>query len=213
MRESKFIQTPSGRFHAMVAGAGEPVILVHGSSVEFNSWRTWERNIDALAENFRVYSLDLLGYGESDKVSAHRDTLAEALALRQLLDAEHLPRTHFIGLSWGGQIVQNIALDAPERVNKLVLVDSAFDSSAEGLQRLGQMTAPTLIVWDQDDAVIPVRFAPILAEAIPHSQLEIFTSAQRDPDANPENKHWSQETHSTLFNQVVTKFLLGETRK
>ena len=47
--ESKFIHIPSGKFHAMVAGSGEPVLLLHGRSVELNSWKTWEKNIAALA--------------------------------------------------------------------------------------------------------------------------------------------------------------------
>lgn len=211
MRESKFIQTPSGRFHAVVAGRGEFVILVHGSSVELNSWRTWEKNIDALARNRRVYALDLLGYGESDKAEEHRDTQGEARALIELLDAEKITRAHFIGLSWGGEIVQTIALDAPGRVHKIVLVDSAFGRNEGGLARLKDIVQPTLVVWDEEDAVIPARFAPLLAEAIPNSRLEIFTHAQRDPDADPQNRHWTQVSHSRLFNQKVDEFLAGPT--
>ncbi len=207
MREEKFIQTPSGRFHAIVSGGGETLILVHGYSVELNSWRTWERNIDALGENSRVYALDLLGYGESDKPEPRLDAQGQANALLQLLDAERISRADFIGLSWGGEIVQNIALEAPGRVGKLVLVDSAFDASAQGSARLNRIAWPTLIVWDEDDVVIPVRAARMLARAIPNSRLEIFSRAQRDPDADPENRHWTQMTHSSRFNQLVKEFL------
>ncbi len=208
--ESRFIKTPSGKFHAMVAGTGQPVILVHGYSVEVNSWRTWEKNIKALAQNFRVFALDLLGYGESDKHDISRDTLFEAAALVELLDAEQLPSAHFIGLSWGGLIVQTIAIQAPERVDKMVLVDSAFDPSAEGREQLQTIDRPSLIIWDQDDAVIPVENANLLEAAIPHARLDILTRAQRDPDADPQETHWTQMTHSRVFNQLVTEFLLGK---
>jgi pimeloyl-ACP methyl ester carboxylesterase len=210
MRQEKSIQTPSGRFHAVVSGGGEPLILVHGYSVELNSWRTWERNIDALGENFCVYALDLLGYGDSDRPEPRLDAQGQANALLQLLDTETISRADFIGLSWGGEIVQNIALDAPGRVGKLVLVDSAFDASEDGSARLAKLDRPTLIVWDEDDVVIPVRAAHRLARAIPDSQIQIFSRTQRDPDADPENRHWTQMTHSFRFNQLVKEFLLNK---
>jgi pimeloyl-ACP methyl ester carboxylesterase len=209
MLQDCFISTPSGRFHAIVAGQGEALILVHGYSVELNSWRTWERNIDVFAQNYHVYALDLLGYGESDKPEPRLDPKGEAAALVQLLDAEKVSRANLIGLSWGGEIVQRVALSVPRRMNKIVLVDSAFDASKEGIARLGKIIQPTLIVWDEDDVVIPVRAANRLARAIPRSRLEIFAQAQRDPDADPQNRHWTQMTHSSRFNRIATEFLLG----
>jgi pimeloyl-ACP methyl ester carboxylesterase len=210
MLQDRFIQTPSGRFHAVVTGEGEALILVHGYSVELNSWRTWERNVDAFAQTFRVYALDLLGYGESDSPEPRLDPEGQATALVQLLNAEGVTHANFIGLSWGGQIVQHVALAAAQRVNKIVLVDSAFDASEEGQARLGKILRPTLIVWDEDDVVIPVRAAHRLAKAIPKSRLEIFTRAQRDADADPQNRHWTQMTHSSNFNRMVAQFLLEQ---
>jgi pimeloyl-ACP methyl ester carboxylesterase len=210
MPEDRFILTPSGRFHTVVRGEGEPLILVHGYSVELNSWRTWERNIEAFARHFRVYALDLLGYGESDRPEPRLDSRGQASALVQLLDTETLSRANFVGLSWGGEIVQGVALSAPQRVNKIVLVDSAFDASKEGRARLGKILQPTLIVWDEEDVVIPVRAAHGLAKAIPNSRLEIFAKAERDPDADPQNRHWTQMTHSANFNRMVTQFLFEE---
>ncbi len=202
--ESQFISTPSGKFHAQVAGAGSAVILIHGASAR-NSWRAWQKNIDALAQHHRVYALDLLGYGESDKPEPHPDAAFEANALIELMHAEKIARAILIGLSWGGAIAQRIAASAPERIAKLVLVDSS--SHAASWETLRAAKIPTLIVWDEDDAVIPVEHAHKLARALPHAQLHIFTRAERDPDANPENRHWSQETHARVWNQTVTEFL------
>lgn len=203
----KFIQTASGRFHAVVSGESEAVILVHGLSVELNSWRTWERNIEALAKRSRVYALDMLGYGESDKPEPRLEARAEAQALLELMAAEGISQASFIGLSWGGQVVQEVTLAASRHVDKIVLVDSALDAGKEGLARLAEILQPTLIIWDEDDIVIPVRAAHALNKAIPNSHLRILTAAERDPDADPQNRHWTQMSHSRRFNELVVEFL------
>ncbi|MBI5652602.1 MAG: alpha/beta fold hydrolase [Chloroflexi bacterium] len=205
--DSKFISTPSGKFHAIVAGAGAPVILIHGSSVDLNSWRTWERNIDALATVARVYALDLIGYGKSDNPEPRLDARGQARAVIELLDAERIERASLIGLSWGGGIAQIIATTAPTRVNKLVLVDSSYSAKPENLARLQTIACPTLIVWDEEDAVAPVTGAAILANAIPNSRVRIFKRDERDPDADPNNRHWSQVSHARAWNKIVTEFL------
>jgi pimeloyl-ACP methyl ester carboxylesterase len=205
--EDKFIPTSFGKIHAKIAGSGEPIILIHGRSTRDNSWRTFEKNIDSLAQVGRVYSLDMLGYGESDKPEPFLEVRDQARAVVDLLDAEKIGRADVIGLSWGGGIAQIIALTASPRVNKLVLVDSGYDGSAAGRERAKQITSPTLIVWDEDDAVIPVEGASVLGQSIPHSQVRIFKRAERDPDADPNNQHWSQMTHSKVWNRTVTDFL------
>jgi pimeloyl-ACP methyl ester carboxylesterase len=205
--ESKFISTSFGRLHTQIAGAGNVVLLIHGYSTQHNSWRTWDQNIAALAAHARVYAPDLLGYGESDKPEPRLDAEDEAKALIDLLDAEKIARASLIGLSWGGGIAQMIVTTVPERVAKLVLVDSAYAEDDEGLARLKAIKCPTLIVWDEDDVVIPVAGARVLAKAIPQSRVRIFRRAERDPDADPKNRHWSQVTHSREWNKVVTEFL------
>ncbi len=207
--ESQFFQTSHGRFHAQVAGQGEPVLLIHGYSTRDNSWRTWDKNIPALAQKFRVYALDLLGYGQSDKPEPRLDAEAEAQALIEVLNTDSLRdrRVHLVGLSWGGLIAQTIAETVPERVDKLVLVDSAYGEDAASAAALGRITCPTLVVWDQDDVVIPVAGAHLLGRAIPGARVRIFARAERDPDADPTKAHWSQVSHSRVWNAAVTRFL------
>jgi pimeloyl-ACP methyl ester carboxylesterase len=205
--ESKFISTPAGRFHAIVAGDGAPALLIHGRSPELNSWRTWEKNIDALAQVARVYALDLLGYGESDKPAPLLDTRGQAKALIELLDAEKIERASLVGLSWGGTIAQVVVGIAPARFAKLVLVDSGHDASERGIARMKRIACSTLIVWDEDDSVIPVAGAKILGDAIPNSRVRILKRAERDPDADPNNRHWSQVSHSQEWNRIVAEFL------
>src|SRR5512135_2305416 len=208
MMESRLIKTPSGTIHAQVAGKGEAVLLIHGRSVDLNSWKTWDKNIDAVAEHNCAYALDLLGYGESDKPQPLLDARGQARALVQLLEVEKIERATLIGLSWGGMIAQVVVGIAPERVSRLVLTDSGYDESGKGIARLNSIACPTLILWDDEDTVIPVKGAEFLAKSIPGAQVRILKSAERDPGADPENRHWAQMTHSRVWNPIVVEFLM-----
>lgn len=205
--ESRLIDTASGKIHVQVAGTGPAVLLIHGRSVDLNSWKTWDKNIDALAEHSRVYALDLLGYGESDKPHPLLDARGQAKSLLQLLDAENIEKASLIGLSWGGMIAQVVVGTAPERVSRLVLVDSGYDESEKGIARLNGIACPTLIIWDEEDTVIPVKGAQFLAKGIPGAQVRILKNTERDPGADPENRHWSQMTHSLVWNRIVADFM------
>lgn len=207
MLEYKFIQTSRGKIRAVVGGGGKALILVHGFD-ESNSWQTWMKNVDALSMVARVYALELLGYGESEEPNETLYFDGHAKVIIELMDVEKIQRASFVGLSWGGQVVQHIAENFPERVEKIVLVDSLFESDEQGLAQLAKIQAPTLIVWDQDDELIPAQWAQILAMAIRDSRLVVFTREQRDPEMLSHNGHWSQMTHSLWFNKTVTEFLL-----
>jgi pimeloyl-ACP methyl ester carboxylesterase len=220
MLEYKFIQTSLGKIHAVVGGddprsldlsddervKSDALLLVHGFG-DTNTWQTWVKNVDALSMSARVYALELLGYGESDTPEETLDAHGHAQVVLELMEREGIRHADLIGLSWGGQVVQEIAICDPERVNKLVLVDSLFDSSEEGLAHLAKIQAPTLIVWDEDDQLIPAQWAHILAMAIRDSRLVIFSREQRDPEMVQHNGHWTQMTHSLWFNKTVTEFL------
>ncbi len=207
--EDKFISTSFGNLHAHVEGTGEPVLLIHGRDPSVNSWRTWAKNIGPLATHLRVYALDMLGYGESDKPVRELGIRDQAKVLVELLDVEKLERATLIGLSWGGALAQIAVAQAPDWIEKLVLVDSGYDESDAGIIRLNKIRCPTLILWDEDDAVIPVKGARFLARVIPNSRRRNFTRAERDADADPNSRHWSQMTHSRVWNRAVLEFLPG----
>jgi pimeloyl-ACP methyl ester carboxylesterase len=104
-----------------VAGDGPPVVLVHGLS---GSSRWWRRNIGALTPHRRVYVVDLIGFGASR--ARQRFALAEASGfLARWMDQLELERASLVGHSMGGLIAAELAADAPERVDRLVLVDPA----------------------------------------------------------------------------------------
>jgi 2-hydroxy-6-oxonona-2,4-dienedioate hydrolase/4,5:9,10-diseco-3-hydroxy-5,9,17-trioxoandrosta-1(10),2-diene-4-oate hydrolase len=105
------------------AGRGEPVVLLHGGGPGATGLSNYSRNIDALAQRFRVIVPDLPGYGRSSKRVDGRDPFGFlADSVRGLLDALEIDRAHLVGNSYGGAAALRLALDTPERVDRLVLM-------------------------------------------------------------------------------------------
>jgi pimeloyl-ACP methyl ester carboxylesterase len=105
-----------------VGGEGDPVVLVHGLS---GSTRWWDRNVSALARHYRVYLVNLPGFGVLRR-SGPRFVLAEATTwLLAWMEAVGLEGAHLVGHSMGGYLSLKLAARRPEAVGKLVLVDPA----------------------------------------------------------------------------------------
>ena len=111
------------KIHYVVEGDGPPVILVHGLGA---SLVVWKENIIPLAETYTVYALDLPGHGLSDKPEdLGYDAVSGAHFLAWFMNTLGIQRSSLIGNSAGGLITGFCAFLYPQRVEKLVLVDSA----------------------------------------------------------------------------------------
>jgi pimeloyl-ACP methyl ester carboxylesterase len=111
------------RIHYMVAGEGKPLVLVHGLAGRAENWLTL---VPEFTRNgYRVYALDLLGYGRSDQPDVDYSIALQSDILRQFLDSQHLQRPDIAGWSMGGWISLKFAAEHPDRVDRLVLLDSA----------------------------------------------------------------------------------------
>jgi len=182
--------------HAIVAGQGLPVILIHGYSPA-NSWRVWQYNIAALCARHKVFALDLPGYGDSSPTERPLSVKEQAANVVAFMDKARLRRAALVGVSFGGAVAQHVAVEHPERVWALVLVDSGFDDSPAGRARLRKIHCPTLVIWGQEDNVVPVEWATVLAKAIPGAGLVLVPNAG----------HWPHHAQPDIFNQHVTRFL------
>lgn len=102
-------------------GQGPTVLILPGlgTSVDF-----WQLNIPALAEQFHVVALDLPGFGKSDKPDAPYDLLWICDGILAFMDAKQLEHASIIGGSLGGHLGLLLALNHPERVDKLVMMGS-----------------------------------------------------------------------------------------
>jgi pimeloyl-ACP methyl ester carboxylesterase len=108
------------RIYYEVAGKGEPLILLHGLSGSTNWWR---KNVSALSSQYRLYLVDLVGFGRSRK--QHFSLQDSALILQHWLDMLGLQQFNLIGHSMGGFIAANMAALTQQRIDRLVLVDPA----------------------------------------------------------------------------------------
>jgi pimeloyl-ACP methyl ester carboxylesterase len=108
------------RLHVAQAGSGPPLLLLHGWP---QHWWSWRHLIAPLAQHYTVIAPDLRGWGWSDAppgTYAKSEFAADALAL---LDHEGLERVRVIGHDWGGYAAFLLALDHPERVQRMVTLD------------------------------------------------------------------------------------------
>jgi len=124
--EHRFVTTNGIRMHYVEQGRGFPVIFLHGFP---ELWYSWRYQIPALAEaGFHAIAPDLRGYGETDK-----PTKLEAYDIHHLvgdmvglLDALRLQKAVIVGHDWGGVIVWQMVLMHPERVERVISLNTPF---------------------------------------------------------------------------------------
>ena len=166
---------------------GAPVACLNhcfGSDLHY-----WDRHLDAF-EGFRVLRYDTRGHGGSDAPPGPYRLEVLAADVAGLQDALGIERVHFCGVSLGGQVAQTFALDYPERVASLILVNTTCEYSEdqvalwrararqvveEGIESLHDKL---MIRWFTDEAV--VRQPPgyrYMADAIRRFRPESFAAA------------------------------------
>ena len=226
-----------------VAGSGPPLVLLHGLA---GSGRWWQRNIAHLAQRFRVYVVDLIGFGASgglhplifDEVAGYIAAWMDQLDIR---------RASIVGHSMGGLVAADLAASAPDRIERLVLVDAAaflaeqhYVYHLQGLFRelfqvqidfltmlaadayragpftlmnainqllttdfrpkLSLVQAPTLLVWGEHDALVPLEIGKRLCYHLPASnRIVVIKGAGHNP-------MWDRPV---AFNRVVEDFLVA----
>src|SRR5262245_37405778 len=117
----------SYRIHYLEAGRGAPVILLHGSGGEGARWMP---TIQGLAGGFRVIAPDQIGWGASDKPLTiyHGGVFAEFLA--RFMKEIGLPKAALIGQSMGAGVALQMAVNYPQLVDRMVLVNGGGFRSA-----------------------------------------------------------------------------------
>jgi haloacetate dehalogenase len=153
--QSVEIDTGSARIFARRAGAGPPLLLLHGFPETHLMWRDVA---PCLAKTHTVVCADLRGYGRSGCPESSPDHAAyskRALAadMRVLMDRLGLARFAVVGHDRGGRVAQRLALDAPDKVDALAVLD----------------VIPVSDVWDRADDRLALAFWPwsLLAQPSP----------------------------------------------
>ena len=270
---SNFVSVDGARIHFQEFGdpSNPTILLIHGYTASLYVWKT---AAPMLADaGFHIIALDLLGFGYSEKPSWFDYSISsQARMIARFMNRLGLGRATIAGSSYGGAVAATLALDYPERVEKLVLVDTVCNDNlknhpilrlaairgigealtpflidSRAFQRyrmrgtlakanhalitsdrvesiLRPLTAadahhsllatsrawsasrieedahlinqPTLIIWGEDDKVIPVEDGHTLHREILNSRLVILKACGHVP----------QEEKSDIFVELVTEF-------
>jgi pimeloyl-ACP methyl ester carboxylesterase len=192
----RFVELPGLRVHVAEAGAGEPVVLLHGFP---QHWWGWRRVIPALAEHYRIIAIDLRGAGWTDAPRhgyTEEQLVADAIAL---LDTLGLDRVHLVGLDIGGILGFRVCLAHPERVQRFVCIGAPHPYPALSGRLLVRVLMKAWRLWPRFATALPLLGPRLmsrgrqrlprhmmLADAPDRSlwspeDLEFFLSRLRDP--------------------------------
>lgn len=169
-----FAQLRDVRIHYEIAGPENAQALVFSNSLGENL-SMWDPQVSPLTKTFRVLRYDTRGHGQSGVTPGPYTIERLALDVVGLLDALHLNRVHFCGLSMGGQTGMCLALKAPERLGKLVLCNTGakigtpelWNPRIETVQKKGMAAISA--------AVVARWFSPAYAAQFP----DVAQTAQR----------------------------------
>jgi pimeloyl-ACP methyl ester carboxylesterase len=270
---SHFVSVDGARIHFQEFGSDvdPPIVLIHGYTASTYVWRTVAPMLaDA---GLHVIAIDLVGFGFSDKPRWFDYSIdAQARMVSRFMDRIGIGRAVVVGSSYGGAVAATLALDYPERVEKVVLVNAVANDRVKNhpilricsVPGVGEAIAPfladtkafhrhrmrktlspanhdlitqdrvesvarpiaaadahhsllatsrnwhadritydahlinqpTLIIWGEDDKVIPITDAYTLHDRILHSRLVILKHCGHVP----------MEEKSDIFTDLVTEF-------
>ena len=121
--KGKFVTVDGKKVHYVEAGNGPPVILIHGFLYHTVMWK---QNTNALAEKFKVYAIDLLGWGYSERLKGKEYSFGGyGKQIVGFMDALNIKKATLVGQSMGGGISVYVAAHYPDRVDRLILIDPA----------------------------------------------------------------------------------------
>jgi pimeloyl-ACP methyl ester carboxylesterase len=105
-------------------GEGESLVFIHGLG---SSTQDWERQLDYFSSRYQVILVDVRGHGQTDKPPGPYSVPLFAQDLAGLLDTLGIPSAHICGISMGGMIAFQMAVDYPKMVKTLTVVNSGAD--------------------------------------------------------------------------------------
>ncbi len=152
-----------------VQGRGHPLVLLEGGNLDL---RMWDLQFKEFASEYRVIRYDVRSFGRS---GVHGESYLAHEDLRALLDHLSIEQAHLVGLSLGGRIAVDFALEYPNRVKALVLAGpglSGFEWSSTGNEWFGP-------IWEAMQVGDSIRAAklwldsPYMAPAMEHKELAL----------------------------------------
>jgi len=150
-------------------GAGLPIVFLHAFPLNRTMWRAQE---EALSSQFRIITIDLRGYGESDAPPGHHTLDQAAEDVRTLLDHLAIQQAVLVGLSMGGYILFAFYRKYANRVKALVLADTrAQADTVEGKE--GRLQMAQVAYQKGSSAIADIMIPKLLSPATIRTKPEI----------------------------------------
>lgn len=153
------IRTGDVKLYYEEMGQGEPLLLLHGLG---SSTEDWAFQMEPFSRHFRVIAVDMRGHGRSTKPPGPYTISMFAADVAAFLKVLQIPSVHILGISLGGMIAFQLAVNAPEKVKSLIIVNSVPSMIVSsfvdrwqlwqrlaivelmGMRRMGEYLAPRL---------------------------------------------------------------------
>lgn len=171
------------RFHYESQGSGTALLFLHGIG---SSTADWAMQIQEFSKNYRVVALDLRGHGESDKPPGPYSMALFAADAAAVLRALDIQTAHVAGISMGGCVAFQLAVDFPDLVQSLVVVNSAPEIVRRSFKTLLETWRRTAIVRWRGLRPLGERVAWRLLPKPEHAALRAAFAARfarNDPQA------------------------------
>jgi pimeloyl-ACP methyl ester carboxylesterase len=150
-KDATFAQVEGARVRFTDKGEGPPVVLLHGFA---SSLETWATVAPVLARSHRVVTLDLKGFGWTDRPEGDYSPAAQAKLVFALLDQRGIKDVAVVAHSWGSSVALAMALAEPARVRKIALYDAwVFEEQL-----------PSFFLWARTDGVGEALFSAFYSE-------------------------------------------------
>jgi len=156
--ETGYAEVDGGRLYYETSGKGPALVLIHAGFLDSRMWNT---QVQLFSENYRVIRYDVRGFGKSDVA---RTKFSDYKDLHGLLDHLRVKTASLVGVSNGGRIASDFAVEYPSMVNNLVLVSpgmSGYKSSGPEEEKMWEEFDAQM--KPQEDAVREGRAADTVA--------------------------------------------------
>jgi 3-oxoadipate enol-lactonase len=162
------IQSNGINLYHEIHGEGQPLLFIHGLG---SSTRDWEFQVSEFSKSHKVITFDLRGHGQSDKPAGPYSMAMFAADTVGLLKALGIDAPHVVGLSLGGGVAFQLAVDAPRRLKSLIIVNSTPELIVRtfkermtvwqriaivkllGMRKMGEVLSKRLFIKPEHDAL------------------------------------------------------------
>ena len=165
--DGKYIQAGNLKIHYHESGSGYPLICIHGAGPGATGWSNFKGNVGDLSQHFRTLLIDMPQYGKSDKpaIDVSRQCYL-ANSIRDFMDSLGINRAHFIGNSMGGQAALKLAVDYPEKVDRLVIIGSGAIKAGSIFQPMPLEAIRNISNYYKGEGPTPAKMRQVLESLV-----------------------------------------------